>query len=170
MTVIVRRVRPEEYAAAGQVSLTGYQADDLLRRPDGSQDRAYAERLSDVATRDASAEVFVAVESGEVLGTVTWCPPRSQWRELADRDDQAEFRMLSVDPRGRGRGVGGALVQFCVDRARSAGMSEVVLSSLPEMTSAHRLYQAFGFVRAPELDHTPVPGVDLWAFRLTQLR
>ena len=74
--------------------------------------------------------------------------------------------MLAVAPAGRGHGVGRALVEACLERARTAGMTEVVMSSLPEMTTAHRLYGTFGFTRAPELDFTPAPQVDLWAFRL----
>ena len=31
---------------------------------------------------------------------------------------------------------------------------------------SHALYRDFGFVRAPELDHSPKPHVHLWAFRL----
>ena len=33
------------------------------------------------------------------------------------------------------------------------------------MTAAHRLYERLGFVRAPDRDWGPVPGVDLVAFR-----
>jgi hypothetical protein len=40
----------------------------------------------------------------------------------------------------------------------------VVISSLPQMAAAHRLYTRLGFRRLPERDWTPVPGVDLIAF------
>ena len=51
--------------------------------------------------RAQQAELWVAAgENEEILGTVTWCPPGSPWRQLAQRDDQAEFRMLSVGARG----------------------------------------------------------------------
>lgn len=169
MTVVVRRVTPGEYLLAGQVTRSGYEADGLLIRDDGSYDERYAGRLIDVATRDAEAEVFVAVEAGTLLGTVTWCPPGSPWRELAVGVDQAEFRMLSVAPAGRGRGAGRALVAACLERAHDQGAHEILLSSLAEMEAAHRLYARFGFVRAAELDHSPVPGTRLWAFRLEVL-
>ena len=41
-----------------------------------------------------------------------------------------------------------------------------MISSLPDMSAAHRLYGRLGFRRAPELDWYPVPGVLLIAFRL----
>lgn len=166
----VRLARPSELTEAGRVTVQGYHTDGLLDRH-GRRDLRYEKLLGDAAGRSADADVVVAVApSGTVLGTVTWCPPGSAWRELAAAADQAEFRMLSVAPAGRRRGVAAALVQWCLDRAAAEQMREVVLSSLPEMTAAHRLYARFGFSRAPELDHTPVPGVDLWAFRLLRER
>lgn len=166
VSFVVRVAEPADYADAGQVTAAAYHADDLLRRTDGLIDLEYEAQLTDAGRRAREAELLVAIDDDHVLGTVTWCPPTSPWRELATRPDQAEFRMLSVAAAGRRRGVGRALVQRCLDRARAEGMREVLLSSLPQMTAAHALYREFGFVRAPELDHSPKPGVRLWAFRL----
>jgi GNAT superfamily N-acetyltransferase len=166
VSFVVRVALPSEYAEAGRVTAEGYHADDLLRRRDGLIDNDYEERLTDAGRRAREAQLLVAVDNGQVLGTVTWCPPTSPWRELAARPDQAEFRMLSVAAAGRRRGIGRALVQACLDQARAEGMREILISSLPQMTAAHALYREFGFVRAPELDHSPKPDVHLWAFRL----
>ena len=73
--------------------------------------------------------------------------------------------MLAVDPAAQGRGVGLALVQHCLSRFREEGASAVVLSSLAEMTTAHRLYERLGFVRLPERDWSPLPGVELLVYR-----
>ena len=167
MSFIIRVAKSSEYAEAGRVAAEAYRIDDLLRRADGLIDTGYEAELTDAGRRAREAELLVAVEDGHVLGTVTWCPPISPWRELATEQDQAEFRMLSVAAAGRRRGVGRALVTACLEHARAERMREVLLSSLPQMTSAHALYREFGFVRAPELDHSPKPHVHLWAFRLT---
>ena len=169
MSSLVRVAEPAEYAEAGRITADGYRADDLLRRTDGLVDFDYQAQLTDASRRAREAELLIAVDDGQVLGTVTWCPPSSPWRELATRPDQAEFRMLSVAAAGRRRGVGRALVNACLDRARAQGMHEVLISSLPQMTAAHALYREFGFVRAPELDHSPKPDVHLWALRLNLL-
>jgi GNAT superfamily N-acetyltransferase len=166
VSLVVRVAEPAEYAEAGRITADGYQADDLLRRADGLIDFDYLAQLTDASARARAAELLVAVDDGQVIGTVTWCPPASPLRELAGRPNQAEFRMLSVAPAGRRRGVGRGLVAACLDRAREQGMREVLISSLPLMTSAHALYRQFGFVRAPDLDHSPKPNVQLWAFRL----
>jgi hypothetical protein len=41
-----------------------------------------------------------------------------------------------------------------------------VLCSMTTMTPAHRVYEGLGFARAPDLDWSPVPDVDLLAYRL----
>jgi ribosomal protein S18 acetylase RimI-like enzyme len=74
--------------------------------------------------------------------------------------------MLAVSPDARRRGVAGALVGVCIERARELGYAALVLSSLPDQRPAHQLYQRLGFRRTPHLDWSPAPGVDLLAFRL----
>ena len=157
--VQVRVARQDEYAAVGQLTLDGYVHDGFL-----DVDDDYADHLADAAQRAADAELIVAVAEGELVGTVTFCPPGSPLRELS-RDGEAEFRMLAVAPAARGRGVGRALVEQCFTRARELGLGEMVICSMSRMTAAHRLYDAMGFVREPALDWEPVPDVLLLAFR-----
>ena len=154
----LRRIRPEEHDAAGDVCVAAY-------RPflTGAEDD-YAQRLHDVATRAAQAEVWVAVVGGRVVGNVTYCPPGSPWREIG-RDDEGEFRMLAVDPAAQGAGAGTALARMCEERAREHGATGMALSSLATMTAAHRVYARLGYDRDPDRDWAPMPGVDLLAFR-----
>lgn len=154
----LRRIRPDEHQAAGDACVAAYQP--FLT---GAEDD-YALRLHDVTTRDAQAEVWVAVEGGRVLGNVTYCPPGSAWREIG-RDDEGEFRMLAVDPAAQGVGAGTALARLCEDRAREHGATGMALSSLATMTAAHRIYGRLGYERDPGRDWSPVPGVHLLAFR-----
>jgi ribosomal protein S18 acetylase RimI-like enzyme len=165
--LVVRPVRSDEHDAVGRLTVAGYDADGHLQRPDGTYDHEYAAWIGDVAGRAADSEVLVAVDGDRVLGTVTWCPPGSASAQLAQQPHQGEFRTLSVDPGARGRGVGRALVEACLVRARGAGLDEVLLCSLTEMTTAHRLYLSMGFVRRPDLDWSPLPGVRLLGFGLT---
>jgi ribosomal protein S18 acetylase RimI-like enzyme len=157
----VRLARPDEYDEIGLLTVRGYQHDGFVR---GSDD--YAISLRDARARADGAELWVAVEpaTGRVLGSVTYCPPGSSYRELAD-DTEGEFRMLAVDPAARGLGVGRALVRHCFERSRDLGLRAVVIGSLPSMAAAHALYLSLGFSRDPSLDWSPVRGVDLWAFR-----
>ena len=125
----------------------------------------YLDELADTPRRAREAEIWVAAEHGTVLGSVTFCVAGSPFREIA-RDDEGEFRMLAVNPAVRGRGVGQALVELCLQRSRELGYAGVRMSSMDRMTSAHRVYERLGFVRAPEDDWSPAPGVTLLAYVL----
>ena len=153
----LRRIRPDEHEAAGDVCVAAY--DPLLT---GVEDD-YRERLHDVATRDEQAEVWVAVVDERVVGVVTYCPPGSPWREIG-RDDEGEFRMLAVDPTVQRSGAGTALARLCEDRAGEHGATGMALSSLATMHAAHNVYSRLGYTRDPGRDWSPVAGVDLLAF------
>jgi ribosomal protein S18 acetylase RimI-like enzyme len=75
--------------------------------------------------------------------------------------------MLAVSAAARGKGVGGALVRACIDRARESGFTGLRLSTQRNMGPAHRIYVRIGFERTPERDWSPVPGVDLLTYALT---
>ena len=159
--VRIRPAMPAEYAAIGEITVAAYVDGGYI-----SHGHGYAEELADTRTRALRAEVWVATDDADnLLGSVTWCPVGSTWREIA-RDDEGEFRMLAVARGARGRGVGEALVRACLDRARADGLSGVAISTMDLMTDAHRLYERLGFTRVPEADWSPVDGVCLLAFRI----
>ena len=153
----VRLARPHELEAVGELTVRAYAAFTL-----GPAD-PYVARLRDAASRAEGAELWVAVDGDRLLGNVTSCPPGSSWREVA-RDDEGEFRMLAVDPDARGSGAGTALAGHCEQRARDHGAVGMALSSLAEMTAAHRIYTRLGYARDPGRDWSPLPGVELVAF------
>ena len=141
--------------------MAAYQADGFLE-----SESSYADALRNAADRARRAELWVAADHTQLLGTVTFCPPGSGYRELAKRPDQGELRMLAVAPAARRRGVARALVARCLERSRELGHTEMVLCSGESMTSAHALYASLGFARAPDLDWQPAPDIVLWGFRL----
>jgi GNAT superfamily N-acetyltransferase len=157
MTPHVRLAEPADQARLGEITAAAY-ADFVL-----GPDDPYLARLRDTAARSEQAELWLAEVDGRLLGSVTSCPPGSPWREIA-RDDEGEFRMLAVDPAARGLGAGTALVAHVEERWRAAGARGMAMSSLPEMSAAHRLYTSRGYRRDPRRDWSPVPDTDLWAF------
>lgn len=164
--LVVRVAREDEYEAVGALTVAGYDADGYLQFPDGSYDHGYAGWLADAAARGRADTLIVATVDDALVGTVTWCPYGSASAQMARAPHQGEFRTLSVAPDGRGRGIGRALVETCLDRARAAGLTEVLLCSLDDMLPAHRLYRALGFRRRPDLDWSPEPGVQLLGFSI----
>ena len=129
-------------------------------------DSPYLASLADVDGRGRDADVLVARDaSGAVVGTVTYVCAGTPWAEIS-RPGEAEFRMLAVAEAAEGRGVGGRLVDACIDRARADGTDALVISTTPRMRRAHELYERRGFVRTPGRDWSPRPGIDLMTYRL----
>jgi ribosomal protein S18 acetylase RimI-like enzyme len=155
----IRPALPEEYDAVGHLTARAYVNDGLVG-PD------YAAVLRDAATRAQSATLLVALLEGAPVGTVTFALGGTPYAERS-APGEAEMRMLGTAERARGRGVGTALTERCVALARQAGCTALRLSTQPEMAAAHRIYARQGFLRTPERDWSPVPGVDLLTYVLT---
>jgi len=151
----IRSARPGEYEAVGELTVAAYAG--LV-----ASDQDYVDELRQAGHRAEHTELLVAVDdaSGEVLGTVAFVVPGSTYAEVA-REGEGEFRMLAVDPAARGRGIGEALVEACLERARKHGFAAVAISTVWDMRAAHRLYARMGFHRAPERDWWPVAEVEL---------
>lgn len=115
---------------------------------------AYRRELTAVRSRLDAAELIVAVRTGELVGTVSFYPEAAAdghgWPE-----GLSSLRLLAVRPRMRGLGIGRRLVEECMARARRRGASALGLHTAPFMRAANRLYEAVGFVRAPEFDFDP---------------
>jgi len=146
MTVEVRPVRPEEYEEAGRVTALAYRefADSE------SWDR-YLDQIADVGARAHVGVVLVAVEDGRILGSATLeLDGRIEDDDDALPPDQAEIRMLGVDPGQRGRGVARAIMDASFAWAAKAGKKRMLLHTTQRMKAAQAMYGSFGFERLPD--------------------
>ena len=157
----IRPARSEEYAELGDLTAETYLAE-------GYCDEEYAVRLRDVAGRAAEATVLVALQDGLLLGGATVVTRGGSYSEDQPAGT-AVIRALVVAPSARGKQVGGALVTACVEQARTDGCDRVRLSTQAIMVAAQRAYARAGFVRTPDEDWEPLPGLRLltWALPLT---
>jgi len=149
--ITIRPVRLEEYGPLGELTVRVYR--EVLN----SDLEGYSDVLRAVDDRlETGCEVLVAVAASRVVGGVTYVPGPGPYAQMIAADE-AELRMLVVDPEVQGQGVGAALVHACVARARAAGKRTLALGTMPAMGAAQRLYAHLGFQRAPER-HYEVPG------------
>lgn len=143
----IRLVRPAEFETAGDLIVRAYR-----QLPDALAAAPYEPRLRDVAARAAVVDVLVAVDDdGSLLGSVTYVPGPGPLAESDDSHD-AHIRMLATAPDAQGKGVGRALVEACIERARAAGKRRVLLKTRGPMAAAHRIYESLGFRHEPSLD------------------
>ncbi len=83
----------------------------------------------------ATDAAWIAELDGERVGCVFWVAG----------EGTAKLRLLLVEGKARGHGLGGRLVEKCVAHAREAGCRRLSLWTNDVLTSARRIYVAAGF-------------------------
>ena len=68
---------------------------------------------------------------------------RSCWRRIPT--SVARIRLLLVDPKARGLGLGARLIDECIRFARRAGYKKITLWTHSVLTAARHIYQKAGF-------------------------
>src|SRR4051812_42435735 len=118
--MIIREVAEPEYEVVGELTAAAYQA-----IPGEHMSGGYEQELRAVDRRAVEAVVLVAEVDGVIVGGVTYVPDASSpWAEDLG-DGEAGIRMLAVDPTRQAGGVGAALVDACIERARHEGKRAV---------------------------------------------
>ena len=112
--------------------------------------------LSKTSDLGASGEVIIAELQHKFAGAVAYFGPN---RPKAPFFDQSWpiIRMLVVDPTFRGKGIGHALTNECIARAKRDRAPLIALHTSPIMTVALPMYLKMGFVKA--YDAPPIFGV-----------
>jgi ribosomal protein S18 acetylase RimI-like enzyme len=151
MSIEVREASPEEYAEAGRVTAEAYR--EFVRPEDDDWER-YLLRIADVQARAEQTTIMVAVEDGQVLGSLTL----ELEGRVRDGDEEhrpldpgeAHIRMLGVDPVARARGVARELMAASEARARSAGKTYLTLHTTLRMEAARAMYERLGYHRSED--------------------
>jgi putative acetyltransferase len=114
------------------------------------------DRLSTLFTVPGSA-YFVAEADGQILGGAGVFPTEGL------PNDTCELVKMYLLPQARGKGLGLALFQKCVDFARSQSCAQIYLETMPELERAISLYEKIGFKRLDKpMGQTGHSGCNIW--------
>jgi GNAT superfamily N-acetyltransferase len=148
--VTVRDAAPGEYAEVGELTVEAYR--EYEADIPGEFWAWYEADLRDIAGKAERSTILVAEVGGRLAGCVALSAPGTPDR--AWPGDWASIRALAVSPAYRRRGVGRALMDACVARARAWGATAVGLNSVAFMRAAVAMYEEMGLVHLPEYEHT----------------
>ncbi|MBL4916828.1 GNAT family N-acetyltransferase [Szabonella alba] len=98
--------------------------------------RPPAPMTEDFTARIAAGQAYVATDAaGDLTGFILFWP----------EGDGMLLDSVAVLPRAAGRGIGGALIRFCEDRAQKSGLCAVRLYTNAKMTGNLLLYPRLGY-------------------------
>jgi GNAT superfamily N-acetyltransferase len=161
----IRSARPSDREAIREVTLAAYQQYAAVMPSHWPEYRQNI--LATLADVEAERQI-VAEQKGAIVGAVLIYLAGTTFSDrdgVSTRLEWPEVRLLAVAPEARGQGVGTALMQACIRRARESGASALTLHTSDMMQVAMRMYEHMGFERAPDLDFRPAQDVLVKGYR-----
>jgi predicted N-acetyltransferase YhbS len=157
--LVIREARDDEMDDVAALIVDAYAEYAARMSPDAWS--SYASEIANVRGRMEDSVLLVAQLDGRLVGSVTIF---AGWRGA--QPGTTGLRLLAVLPEIRGEGVGRALMEECVSRAKAAQKERIVLTTTQEMAAIRELTDSMGFIREPGLDHEPAPGVRYQGYAL----
>lgn len=103
-----------------------------------------ANGVGSMSSLAGSAEIIVATVADQIAGAVAYVASGVEKQEWFDREWPV-IRLLVVDPVHRGIGLGRALTEECISRARRDHAPLIALHTSPIMRVALQMYERMGF-------------------------
>jgi ribosomal protein S18 acetylase RimI-like enzyme len=103
-----------------------------------------APRLGALTANADDIEIMVAELNGRIAGAVGYVAPDKPKPDFF-APDWPMIRFMSVSSKARGHGIGQALLDECIRRARRDNTELIALHTTPVMEAAQHLYRRAGF-------------------------
>jgi GNAT superfamily N-acetyltransferase len=162
MSIQIRDYQSADTVAVDRIALAAWEQ----YRPAFSDWARSTVSLARAAHFAKETELLVAEDDDLVVGFVCYVGPGRDREDIFD-PSWALMRLLSVDPVARGRGIGRALSEATLERARRDGASVIALHTSPVMSVALGMYLRMGFVHTRAIpDRNGLPYA-VYTMRLT---
>lgn len=153
MISISRAQSPEDFAIAASFC-------DALAEWDASQGQSYGLspdsvlRLFHGETSDTLARKYKKQDAAMFIARRAEAPAGCIALDAFD-DNTAEIHRFYVDPRYRGKGIGGALMQTALTTIQEGERRKVVVNTTVYMRDAIAIYESFAFLRCQAFRSVP---------------
>lgn len=153
---IVRNATSDEFDRIGKLLVKVYS--QLEGFPKESEQPDYYKMLANIGemTKKPETELLISVSpEGEIAGAVVYFADMKYYGSggTATKEQNASgFRLLGVDSAFRGKGIGKALTNECIRKAREKKQQQVVIHTTMAMKTAWKMYESVGFKRSEDLD------------------
>jgi GNAT superfamily N-acetyltransferase len=117
----------------------------------------YYKMLANVGslTTTPGTELLVATSSeGKIAGAVVYFADLKYYGSggTATQERGSGFRLLAVDPKERGKGIGKLLTVECINKAKQNNAGQLIIHTTMAMQPAWKMYEQLGFKRSKDLD------------------
>ena len=165
----IRNAKPEEFDVVGKLMVKVYSK--LEGFPKESEQPDYYNMLLNVGdlTKKENTELLVAIKGEyKVVGAVVYFNDLKNYGSggtITQIENASGFRLLAVDPKERGKGIGKLLSKECINRAKKLNHKQLFIHSTESMEIARGMYERIGFLRYPEIDFNQ-GGLPVFGFKL----
>ncbi len=126
----------------------------------------YEESTRQKLLTDTDVLRIVALEGEKVVASVIYCPPYEiQLAGKLIKNPHPEFRLLSVLPEHRNKGLANLLIEACEERARRDNEEAISLHTTRFMSVAKAMYERRAYQRFDTIDFEPVPGFVVMGYK-----
>jgi GNAT superfamily N-acetyltransferase len=154
--VKIRNAKPEEYEIISKLMLKVYsKLDGFPKEPEQPEYYKTLLNVGDLSKKE-NTELIVAISNQDkVVGAVVYFSDLKSYGSrgaVTEIKNASGFRLLTVDSKERGKGIGKLLVKECFNRAKKLNHKHLFIHSTESMKTAWRMYEKLGFTRFIEID------------------
>lgn len=165
----IRPAHSEEFKMIGELMVSVYSKLEGFPKP--KEHPTYYEYLLTIGEQtqhDEVALIVAATLDNSIAGAVVYMSNMAFYGAggtATQQKNASGFRLLTVDPKFQGKGIGKMLSQKCIEMAKAHENQELIIHTTDAMKIAWKMYDNMGFKRSSDLDFQ-VKDLKIYGFRL----